>query len=414
MRYLLLDPVGDYAARQKTFLDRLQLESVVIFSSKARYGVWEGKWKHHIGDGVVAAYLADEGTDLKALTADIARDYPDGFAGIVPWDELHTVLAAEISELLDLHWNPPHVVERFRDKYVMKAHLRKVGGVRVNASTVVTNADEAMEFQQQLGRWPVVVKPTGGAGSMQVVVAENRGELLHGCQQVLEGGWGKVLLEEYIGGQEFAVNGMVDKDGDFLPTDVWAYDKRDVNGFSNLYYQSIKVSTHEEPFWDLARYAADVVSAMGLRRSPVHMEVKVDERGPCLIEVGARMAGGDQPVLASKLHHHSLFELAACHYLSELPSSPRDVDYAHYDRYSARIVSGISTRAIPRVQAVHGYEEVQQLPSFAGTGFVWPPGTGVPLTRDLNTKSYEFYLLHPDARQVEHDERLVRRLLRYE
>ena len=152
---------------------------------------------------------------------------------------------------------------------------------------------------------------------------------------------------------------------------------------------------------------------MGLRRSPVHIEIKVDERGPCLIEVGARFAGGDQPVLASKLHHHSLFELAACHYLDDLPFSPDDVDYAHYNRYAARIVSGIQPVEIERVRAVVGLKEVESLPSFAGVGFLRSPGMRVPVTRDLNTKSWEIYLFHPDAEQVQQDARAVRQLLRY-
>ncbi|MEM6792729.1 MAG: ATP-grasp domain-containing protein, partial [Acidobacteriota bacterium] len=229
----------------------------------------------------------------------------------------------------------------------------------------------------------------------------------------LESGLGEVLLEEYIGGEEFAVNGLVDHEGRLLVTDVWFYDKRNSHGERNLYYQSVKISSHEEPFGELAAYAAAVVEAMGLRRSPVHMEIKIDRQGPCLIEVGARFAGGDQPVLASKLHHHSLFELAVCHYLDELPVSPSDVDYEHYDHFSARIVSGIQQSEIQRIRAVLGTEEVERLPSFAGFGFLRPPGISLPATRDLNTKSYEVYLLHPDPRQVQADARAVRRLIRY-
>ena len=33
MPYLILDPTDDYAAKQKTFLDRLGLEAVVLLSS---------------------------------------------------------------------------------------------------------------------------------------------------------------------------------------------------------------------------------------------------------------------------------------------------------------------------------------------------------------------------------------------
>ena len=149
-------------------------------------------------------------------------------------------------------------------------------------------------------------------------------------------------------------------------------------------------------------------------RAPVHMEVKVDERGPCLIEVGARLPGGNQPMLASMLHGRSLFELAACHYLDELALSTRDVDYARYDSYAARIVSGIQPVALPQVRALHGLPEVEALPSFVGTGLLRRPGMPLFQTVDLRSKSYEVYLLHPDPEQVILDAQAVRRLLRYE
>ncbi|MEO1366248.1 MAG: ATP-grasp domain-containing protein, partial [Acidobacteriota bacterium] len=280
-------------------------------------------------------------------------------------------------------------------------------------SAAVSTAEEARAFQKSVGSWPIVVKPTGGAGAMSVFFARGENELLHGCQQVMESGLGEVLLEEFIGGDEFAVNGLVDSDGELLVTDVWYYDKRDSHGERNLYYQSVKVSTFEPPFEALVDYAADVVRAMRLRRSPVHLEIKVDDRGPCLIEVGARFAGGDQPVMASKLHHHNLFELAACHYLDDLPFSPSDVDYGHYNRYSARILSGIQPIEIARIRAVLGVDEIESLPSFAGVGFIRPPGVRLPVTKDLNTKSWEVYLFHPDERQVQRDALAVRQLLRY-
>src|SRR4029078_1422555 len=127
-----------------------------------------------------------------------------------------------------------------RDKAVMKQWLREHGTVRLNRARVVHGAAEAIAFQEELGKWAVVVKPTGGAGSAHVSFAHDRGELLRGCQEVLESGDGEVLLEEYIGGRELAVNGMVDKDGDFLATDIWLYDRRESHGFPNLYHETIQ------------------------------------------------------------------------------------------------------------------------------------------------------------------------------
>lgn len=415
MHYLVVDPIGTYAERQKLFLDRLGLPSIAVFTNEERLLAWQRKWRFRLGELVAATFVQGEGESLRELAAQISREFgSEGFYGIVPWDEMHVLFTAELAELLDLGWNPRHVIERCRDKWVMKAWIRRRGGVRINASRTVKNATEALAFQEEIGTWPIVVKPTGGAGAMSVFFAGSPNELLRSCQNVLEFGMGEVLVEEYIGGQEYAVNGMVDRKHDFLITDVWRYDKRESHGIPNLYYQSIKVNTWEEPFWALATYAAQVVEALELRRTPVHMEIKIDDRGPCLIEIGARMAGGDQPVLASKLHGHSLFELAACHYLDEIPLSRKDVDYQRYDSQQARIVSGIQPVEIPRVRAVHGSDEVEQLPSFEGFGLLRPPGTRAPQTRDLNTKAYEVYLLHADPEQVERDENTIRQILRYE
>jgi biotin carboxylase len=411
--YLVLDPTDDYPRRMVEFLGGLGLEAVAVLTSPGRTAQWRHGWKDRLAEQVRASYEV-AGEPLTAVAERLARDFPDGFLGIIPWDERNILDGAELGERLELGWNPRHVIERCRDKGVMKEHLRRVGGMRINAGAVVHDSAEAIEFQERIGSWPVVVKPTGGAGSMHVTFAFDRGELLRGCQEVLESGAGEVLLEEYVGGSELAVNGMVDRDGDFLLTDLWLYDRRESHGVPNLYYETIKMSSTTPLFAELARYASAVIEALELVRAPVHMEVKVDERGPCLIEVGARLPGGNQPMLASMLHGRSLFELAACHYLGELPLSPTDVDYERYDSLAARIVSGIQPVPLRPVRALVGLEEVERLPSYVGSGLLRRPGMNLAQTIDLNTKSYEVYLLHPDAEQVAHDAAAVRELLRYE
>jgi hypothetical protein len=156
------------------------------------------------------------------------------------------------------------------------------------------------------------------------------------------------------------------------------------------------------------------VEDLGLRRAPIHLEVKVDGRGPCIIEIGARLAGGNLPVLASRLHGRSLLELAACHYLGELPARRDDVDFARYDRLHAKVVLGVQPVPLPRIEAVRGLEEVQRLPTFAEAGFLRPVGSAAPQTVDLETRGWEVYLVGEDAGQLARDGRRVRELLRYE
>jgi hypothetical protein len=414
MRYIVLDPVDGYPGRMVEFLGRAGYRAVVLLTSPMTAKMWEAAWQHRLGEFVDRAYIIEEGDDPRAIAATIKRDFPGGFDGIMPWDELTILQGATIGELLGIGWNSRAVIERCRDKYAMKRWLAAAGKVRVNGFRTVNDAAGATAFAEQVGRWPIVVKPTGGAGSRNVFFAYNRDELLRGCQDVLESGDGEVLLEEYVGGQEYAVNGIVDRAGDLLVTDVWLYDKRDSHGFPNLYYQSIKIHTDNPAFRQLGSYVADVVESLGLRRAPVHAEVKLDDRGPCLIELGARFAGGNQPLLASQIHGRSLFELAACHYLAELPVTVDEVDYRRYDQFESRIVSGIQSVEIPRIREVHGAEAVESLPSFHAFGALKRPGARAPVTRDLATRSWEVYLLHHDAAIIARDAELVRRLLRYE
>jgi hypothetical protein len=414
MAYLFVDPVGRYPAEILPFLARQLGEgAVAVFSSRGRLALWQGKWSRQLGEYVLATYLAPAAPSLRALAKEIGGRWPR-LRGVVPWDEESILPGARLAEALRISWNPVAVIERCRDKAVMKRWLARRGRVRVNAAQVVRDAAGALGFQRRVGSWPMVVKPTGGAGSEHVFFARGEDDLLRRCQQVLESGAGEVLLEEFVGGREYCVNGQVDCRGDLLVTDVWLYDRRPSHGVDNLYFETTSVPTRDPVFRAAADYAALVVEDLGLRRAPIHMEVKVDARGPCLIEVGARLAGGNLPLLASRLHGRSLLELAACHYLGELPVSGSDVDYRRYDSAQAKVVLGVQPQPIARLGAVDGLDEVRRLPSFLDFGMIRPLGTRVPRTVDLDSRAWEVYLLHANAAQMERDASQVRRLIRYD
>ena len=413
MPYLIVDPVDDYPAQMMEFLGERSRGAVAVFSTNKRWALWQHKWKERLGEWVLDEYLATQAPNTAVLAARIGRDWTR-LEGVIPWDEISILLGTELGDRLNLGWNSLEVIERCRDKAVMKAWLRNHRGIRINASREVEEASEALAFQQSLGTWPIVVKPTGGSGSTDVYFAQNSGDLLRNCQQVLQSGSGQVLLEEYIGGEEYCVNGVVDRKGDFLVTDVWHYDRRESHGVPNLYYATNKVPRSESLFDSVGFYAAQVVEALGVIRAPIHMEVKVDERGPCLIEVGARLGGGNLPKFASILHGRSIFELAACHYITNLSASGRDVDWKRYDQYYASMLSGIQEETLPKIRSINAYEEVQELESFQSFGVIRPPGRPAFQTVDLDTTAWEVFLIHSDLGQLQRDAHFIRQNLYYQ
>jgi hypothetical protein len=192
------------------------------------------------------------------------------------------------------------------------------------------------------------------------------------------------------------------------------YERRSSHGVPNLFYQTYKIGSGAAVFARVADYAAAVVAALELRRCPIHMEVKIDDRGPCLIEVGARFPGGNLAILGSKLHGRNLLELAACQYLADVPLSGGDIDRARYDRLEAQVVHGIQSREIARIRRVIGVEHVRALPSFDAFGKLRLVGGHAPLTRDLDSAAWELYLIHESRAQVDRDADTAHRVLRYE
>lgn len=413
MAYVIIDPGMDYAGHMMEFLGRFGLKAVAVFTSPSEYHSWNLFSRARMGHLVLDEFLATQFPSVEALAEAIRREVRTELHGIIPWAELTILFGAELSDALGLDWNSAEVIRRFRNKFAMKEALRAAGGVRINASRVVHTVEEAAAFVEEVGTWPIVVKPSEGAGSRGVFFVHSLAELVEAGQKVFSQGSGEILLEEFVGGHEYVVNGVTDHTGTMLVTDVWAYDKRDVGPHRNLYFQTVKVGSHDPIWYPLAVYATQAIHALGLRKAPVHMELKIDEHGPCMIEVGARFAGGNQPLLASELHGRSLFELAACHYLSDSKIGWEDVHYDRYDARHARIVSGVQTTFLPAVSEVVGVDVVQHLPSFYGFGKLMPLGGAVPVTTDLMSKSYEVYLFHEDFDQIEADEAVIRQVLGY-
>lgn len=413
MIYLVLDPGHEYPAAMIEFLGSRGHGAIAVFTNDYQLAAYRHLFADRLESYLVDSYLLSDWDDARALIGTILGRWGNWLEGIIPWDETTIETGAVLGEWLGLDWNSHDVIRGFRDKFTMKSRLRAYGDIRVNASSVVRSAGDVSDFLGRISQWPVVIKPSHGSGTRGVTFAWSWDDLLEACQNLADSGGGDVILEEYVGGKEFVVNGIVDADSDLLVTDIWVYDKISLDGARDIYYDTHKVSTGNQVFWPLADYAGKVVERLGLRRAPIHLEVKVDESGPCLIEVGARLGGGRLPTLASELHGRSLFELAACHYLADIPVRIDDLNYELYDQGDARVVTGVQYETLGRVSEIHGLDIVQSLPSFHSLDHIRPVGSFLPRTTDMFTRNYEVYLVHPDADQVSYDAQVVRKVLQY-
>jgi hypothetical protein len=189
-------------------------------------------------------------------------------------------------------------------------------------------------------------------------------------------------MEEYIDGTEYFVNGQIDAKGRACTVAIFEYSRRFANGRHNLDFETMRIDYGTPLFETLARYAEDVMRATGLKRSPYHLELKLDAQGPCLIEVAARLPGNGNALLSGELHggQLDLIEIASHFYLTsddrELP-----LNWDAYNSRAVRYVHGIALRS-EHVYQLDGVQQVEALPEFHR--WVRKPEIGAKIQRTVD------------------------------
>ena len=195
---------------------------------------------------------------------------------------------AKVSEKLGLHSISYDTAFKATDKFEMikafKAH-----DVASPWFFTVDSLEELKALESQMS-YPCIMKPTDNAGSHGVVLAHSFDELLQSYEYSRASArHGRVIIEEYLQGNEVSVEVMV------------------VDGKVNVLQITDKLTTGAPHFVEMGHsqpsrhpletqkaikdLAAQACNAVGIDQGPAHVEMMVTERGPVMIELGARMGG---------------------------------------------------------------------------------------------------------------------------
>jgi hypothetical protein len=210
------------------------------------------------------------------------------------------VLAAHLSAALGLPGNPPSAAEASRNKQATRCACAAAGLLTpdfqvLSLSNPLSNLGEVV--------YPVVVKPLALSGSRGVIRADDEPGLSHAVDRIgrllkatdiaieREPAHGYVLIETFIPGAEYAVEGVL-TDGTLHVFAI--FDKPDpLNGpffEETIYVTPSRASTERQAA--IVDAVARAIRALRLRHGPIHAECRVNERGVYVLEVAARPIGG--------------------------------------------------------------------------------------------------------------------------
>jgi hypothetical protein len=398
--YLIQDPHHEYAARFIEYLYKTLGYRAVCFYTDRRERLFHQPDYPVLRSECIAASYDVSSRDLSKFAAHVAAAH--NIAAVLPFNEPTVAPAVELARLLGLGWAQPDVMRRFHDKFALKNYIRSTHPeVRMNASRRAGSLADVLQARRHPAYRRFVLKPNNGFGNRSIGLFDETTDA-----RVIESFLARlqstpVVMEQFIDGDEYFINGQVDDRGDVCVVAIFEYARLPANGRHNIDSETMLVPHRDPRFTELAEYAQQVLRATELRRSPFHLELKVSDRGPCLIEVGARLAGHGNALLCEELHgpQLDLFALAAHYYLRADDFGPVPLDWDAYDSNAVRYVHGIAERH-ERIYRLDGMPEVESLPEFHA--WVKKPVVGAFMepTRDLFSMPFSLVLKGASQEQL--------------
>lgn len=224
--------------------------------------------------------------DEHAVLSAAIKFKPDGIMTLATDMPMRGV--AKVSEKLGLHSISYDTAVKATDKFEM-IQAFKAHDVASPWFFTVDSLDELKNLEGQLS-YPCIMKPTDNAGSHGVVLAHGFEDLLQSYEYSRASArHGRVIIEEYLKGDEVSVEVMV-VDGQVNVLQIT--DKLTTGAPHFVEMGHSQPSRHHfETQQAIKELAIQACKAVGIDQGPAHVEMMVTKRGPVMIELGARMGG---------------------------------------------------------------------------------------------------------------------------
>jgi glutathione synthase/RimK-type ligase-like ATP-grasp enzyme len=385
--YLIFDPQHDYAL---ALMDRLKetdsARPIFIYTDTRSEFYNRSVWPQVRNRDAAATFYLDRSSEQEIVAA-INKQFT--VVGVVPYYEKALLPAARLLDHLQIDWNSPEVLRRFRDKGGLKDHLRS-RGVQVNSTRLVHTAAEVLA--QPLPP-KYVIKPNDGFANRDVGFFDSATQPAQIEAYFAAQMGDPCLLEAFLEGPEYAINGQMDHTGQAHIVNIIRYERTADNDIKNLYHRTHHVRRSDPEFAAIAAYITQLMQETDLVRCPFHAEIMLTAQGPSLIEVGARLGGSHYAHMANEVHGEGfdIFALAAHYYLHATPYTGSMGNWEHYDSVAAiHVDARVSITQV--LYELQGIRELEALPEFRSWAVKPAPGDTLRRTVDLLTVPYAFRL----------------------
>lgn len=216
--------------------------------------------------------------------------------------EMGVELSDQLSERLGLVTNGTRRSAARRNKLLMVDALRE-HGVPTPATFSSRRLDDIQEWMRSRVHCPVVLKPLGSSGSDGVRLCRDELDVEAAFHNIMNrkdvfGSTNEaVLAQEFLSGTEYAVD-TVSCCGQHKIAAIWEYSKAGPDGSVTASDSMELLPWSKSLDRQLFSYVASVLDALEIRNGPAHCELIWSNGTPVIVEIGARLNGGNNPMLS--------------------------------------------------------------------------------------------------------------------
>jgi cysteine synthase A len=282
-----------------------------------------------------------------------------GINALLTFSEFYVPIVAEVAQRLGTRYLSPAAARTCRSKPATRAALQDAGRPTPQFR-VLASEEDARRAAAELS-FPCVVKPPADSSSKGVLQVDGPGMLLEHFQRLHA--WrvndrgqelsGEVLVEALLTGPEVSVETVTLARGETIVVGITAKHLSAPPLFVEVGHDFPALLAAEEA----VRVEAEVraaLDAVGFDFGPAHTEVRLTPRGPVIVEINPRLAGGMIPELVRHAMGIDLLEV----FLEMLRGRPVDLAPVRADHASIRF---LLADQVGRLGAVSGLEEARNL-----------------------------------------------------
>lgn len=355
---ILLVNIG---SEKKAFIPRIMkgmgLRVVVLHTEIAPWA------EPYVDEWIIVPEKAPQESIMQILRGSFARMKNPPKGAITFWEE-EIPLHAKICEEFGFIGNSVETAFNTRSKFAMHEIL---GQKRCNAvrQKMIRSHGDLYDAMATVG-FPAIMKPLFGSDSLYVVYVQNALQAMeqynyisksyteHPYEGMQKVECGTFVYQEYVDGTEFSVECVIQNSA---PRVICVHEKTKMQ--LPFFVETGDITPPRVP--EEARRAIEeetmkALVAVGVKDSLAHVEIKMNSRGPQVIEIASRMGGDDifSSVLASTGFNmvRAGCEIAFGKKISQVPYA---VQKAAYAKYFIPKVSGTIT-------VMEGFEELRHQP----------------------------------------------------